>query len=206
MCMQSHKHWIRLDWPSRVMPGCGQRSPVSTSGPTDFVRDSKAGRRRWMEMPGSGHRDGRFRASPLGASPLSPGFRAIPARTEAASRRTDRILMEPEPDARLEGLHSARVSSINLVARSDRARSDRGHASAGATQLEFMQLALHDLQTPVAVLDLSMKLLADDLAGAGPEALATLRGAERAVRRIQQYIDHLVTSERSGPKIGRAHV
>jgi two-component system CheB/CheR fusion protein len=109
--------------------------------------------------------------------------------------------MEPEPDARLEGPHPARVSSINLVARSDRARSDRGHtsASAGATQLEFIQLALHDLQTPVAVLDLSMKLLADDLAGAGPEALATLRGAERAVRRIQQYIDHLVTSERTGP-------
>jgi two-component system sensor histidine kinase/response regulator len=120
-------------------------------------------------------------------------------RTEAASGLADRIDMDPEPEARLEGVHPTRASSINLVARSDRARSDRGHAAGGATQLEFIQLALHDLQTPVAVLDLSMKLLADDLAGAGPDALATLRGAERAVRRIQQYIDHLVTSERTGP-------
>jgi signal transduction histidine kinase len=72
-------------------------------------------------------------------------------------------------------------------------------APALSPQLEFIQLTLHDLQTPVAVLDMSMKLLADDLVSAGPDALATLRGAERAVRRIQQYIDHLVTCERSGP-------
>jgi two-component system CheB/CheR fusion protein len=105
--------------------------------------------------------------------------------------------MEPEADQRIESGHGARVSSINLVARAERNRSERvsPHGAAGS-QLEFIQLALHDLQTPVAVLDLSMKLLQDDLAAAGPEALATLRGAERAVRRIQQYIDHLVTSER----------
>jgi signal transduction histidine kinase len=109
--------------------------------------------------------------------------------------------MEPETETRIDGLHAGRVSSINLVARADRPRSDRAPAghTAGAAQLEFIQLALHDLQTPVAVLDLSMKLLEDDLAAAGPEAIATLRGAERAVRRIQQYIDHLVTSERTGP-------
>jgi len=105
--------------------------------------------------------------------------------------------MEPETEQRIESGPSARVSSISLAARAERIRSERAH-SAAAAQLEFIQLALHDLQTPVAVLDLSMKLLEDDLAGAGPEALATLRGAERAVRRIQQYIDHLVTSERTG--------
>jgi two-component system CheB/CheR fusion protein len=108
--------------------------------------------------------------------------------------------MESETDQRIDSGHPARISSINLVARAERARSERGapaHGTAGS-QLEFIQLALHDLQTPVAVLDLSMKLLEEDLAAAGPEALATLRGAERAVRRIQQYIDHLVTSERSG--------
>jgi signal transduction histidine kinase len=107
--------------------------------------------------------------------------------------------MEHETDQRIEPGHSARVSSLNRVARTERARVERATTAHGAgSQLDFIQLALHDLQTPVAVLDLSMKLLADDLAAAGPEALATLRGAERAVRRIQQYIDHLVTSERSG--------
>lgn len=105
--------------------------------------------------------------------------------------------MESETDQRIESGHPARVSSINRVARGERAWSERASGTT-ASQLEFIQLALHDLQTPVAVLDLSMKLLEEDLAGAGPEALATLRGAERAVRRIQQYIDHLVTSERSG--------
>jgi two-component system CheB/CheR fusion protein len=89
------------------------------------------------------------------------------------------------------------VSSIGLIGRArDRASTQ---APTLSSQLEFIQLTLHDLQTPVAVLDMSMKLLADDLVAAGPDALATLRGAERAVRRIQQYIDHLVTSERSGP-------
>ncbi|HEX7669855.1 MAG TPA: HAMP domain-containing sensor histidine kinase [Polyangiaceae bacterium] len=64
------------------------------------------------------------------------------------------------------------------------------------TRLEFLELALHDLQTPVAILDVSLTLLAGDLSPVNGEALATLRDAERAVRRIQQHIDHLVTSQR----------
>jgi two-component system, OmpR family, heavy metal sensor histidine kinase CusS len=140
--------------------------------------------------------------APCSAS-LSAAFGESAARTKAASLHRVPIawiLMEPEAKSPVEGGHPTRASSVSLVSRTDRLRAARARAAAADTaQLEFVQLALHDLQTPVAVLDLSMKLLAEDLAGAGPEAIATLRGAERAVRRIQQYIDHLVTSERTGP-------
>jgi two-component system sensor histidine kinase/response regulator len=55
---------------------------------------------------------------------------------------------------------------------------------------------MHDLQTPVAVLEVTLKLLEEDLSFADEETRATLRGAQRAARRIQQHIDHRVTSER----------
>src|SRR5215471_10518813 len=164
--------------------GCKKEATKASEGGRSYARIRAY---RWPD-PGNLHQTGRVFPHLWQASPAHG----------SCIRRTDRIFMEPEPEVRPESTHPTRVSSINLVARPDRPRSDRSSASAGATQLEFVQLALHDLQTPVAVLDLSMKLLADDLAGAGPDALATLRGAERAVRRIQQYIDHLVTSERSG--------
>jgi K+-sensing histidine kinase KdpD len=60
---------------------------------------------------------------------------------------------------------------------------------------EFLQLALTDLQNPLAVLDVSIRLLNEDLAVADPETLATLRCVESAIRRIQRYVDHLVTAE-----------
>jgi K+-sensing histidine kinase KdpD len=65
-------------------------------------------------------------------------------------------------------------------------------ARAGSEPLAFV---LHDLQTPVAVLELSLALLGGDLASAQADAHATLRDAQRAARRIREYIDHFVSSE-----------
>ena len=65
-------------------------------------------------------------------------------------------------------------------------------ARAGTEPLAFV---LHDLQTPVALLELSLALLDGDLASAQPDAHATLRDAQWAARRIREYIDHFVSSE-----------
>jgi signal transduction histidine kinase len=107
------------------------------------------------------------------------------------------MFIEPDGDQVLE----AQVPRVSSVVRRGRlkqvpsgpARVDDDHADA---RIEFLELALHDLQTPVAILDVSLTLLADDLSPLNQEGLITLRGAERAVRRIQQHIDHLITSDR----------
>ena len=62
--------------------------------------------------------------------------------------------------------------------------------------LEFVELVLRDLQNPVTVLDASMTLLIQGLRSGDPDTRFAMRDAQRAVRRIQQYIDHLVTSTR----------
>jgi two-component system CheB/CheR fusion protein len=99
-----------------------------------------------------------------------------------------------------------RSSSVEVVSQTRRvsAESPRGSASDDMTRLVFLQLALHDLQSSVAVLDVSTTLLAEDLANADPTVRATLADVQRATFRVQQYIDHLVTSERLGS--GRLHV
>jgi K+-sensing histidine kinase KdpD len=63
---------------------------------------------------------------------------------------------------------------------------------SGSGPLAFV---LHDLQTPVAVLELSLAVLDRDLASAQADTHATLRDAQRAARRIREYIDHFVSSE-----------
>lgn len=80
------------------------------------------------------------------------------------------------------------------------ASTPRPRSQADA-QLEFIQLVLHDLQNPVAVLDASIRSLLSDFPDENPEATAMIRDAQRAGRRIQQYIDHLVTSAKvfNGP-------
>ena len=75
--------------------------------------------------------------------------------------------------------------------------SERAPVSAVTDKrMELLELTLHDLQAPVAILDVSMRLLASDLAGADAEVQDTLRDARRAAGRIRQYIDHLIVSER----------
>lgn len=107
------------------------------------------------------------------------------------------MLSETDGDKILETV-PPRSSSVGHIPRLKRARTAPARLAdeLADARVEFLELALHDLQTPAAVLDLSLKLLAGDLSSADTETLATLRGAERAVRRIQQHIDHLVTSER----------
>jgi signal transduction histidine kinase len=65
-----------------------------------------------------------------------------------------------------------------------------------SSELEFVELALHDLQNAVALLDASMRFLSADTLIDGTESLPAVRDAQLAVRRIQRYIDHLITSER----------
>jgi signal transduction histidine kinase len=65
-----------------------------------------------------------------------------------------------------------------------------------SSELEFVELALHDLQNAVALLDASMRYLSADSIVESGESLPAVRDAQLAVRRIQRYIDHLVTSER----------
>jgi signal transduction histidine kinase len=59
------------------------------------------------------------------------------------------------------------------------------------------------------MLDVSAMLLAEDLCNAEPAVRATLADIQRATYRVQQYIDHLVTSERVGSErlqLRREHV
>ncbi len=107
------------------------------------------------------------------------------------------MLTEPEPEPTPDAAQ-ARASSIQFVGN----KKLKTPPQPRSTELEFLQLALHDLQTPVAILDTSMKLLIGDFASADPETLLTLRDAQRAARRIQQYIDHLLTAERFGRGLG----
>jgi signal transduction histidine kinase len=109
------------------------------------------------------------------------------------------MLIEPEPEPTPDAAQ-ARASSIHFVGNKRKLKTSPSRARS--TELEFLQLALHDLQTPVAILDTSMKLLIGDFASADSETLLTLRDAQRAARRIQQYIDHLLTAERFGRGLG----
>jgi K+-sensing histidine kinase KdpD len=95
---------------------------------------------------------------------------------------------------------SSRVgSSSNREASSTPVRTPYA-ARVGSEPLAYV---LHDLQTPVAVLELSLALLDGDLASAQPDAHATLRDAQRAARRIREYIDHFVSSEIFGEAMRR---
>jgi K+-sensing histidine kinase KdpD len=62
----------------------------------------------------------------------------------------------------------------------------------------LLEEVLRDLQTPVAVLQLSLGVLSADLASAGPDTRSALRDAKRAGQRIQRYIDHLVAGQLLG--------
>src|SRR5262245_48969857 len=93
-----------------------------------------------------------------------------------------------------------RHSEIHEIERpkSGRRMLDETFPEKDDRRLELLELTLHDLQSPVAILDVSMRLLASDLASASTDVQDTLRDARRATRRIRQYIDHLVVSERLG--------
>jgi two-component system, OmpR family, heavy metal sensor histidine kinase CusS len=117
------------------------------------------------------------------------------------------MLNETDLDEPLEvSSVTPRVSSVEPVSHSRRVSGEPPRVDTGneMTRLVFLQLALHDLQSSVAVLDVSSTLLADDLSKADPAVRSTLADIRRATFRVQQYIDHLVTSERLGP--GRLHV
>jgi signal transduction histidine kinase len=73
------------------------------------------------------------------------------------------------------------------------AAQPNGDWSASTTPggVEFVELALHDLQSAVALLDMSMCTLKET-----PADAPAVRDAQLATRRIQRYIDHMVTAER----------
>lgn len=87
------------------------------------------------------------------------------------------------------------LSGVSIVSSSEKPNAPRSSATE-EDALQFIRFAMHDLQTPVAVLEVALRLLEEDLSPASDETRATLRGAQRAARRIQQHIDHLVTTER----------
>jgi two-component system sensor histidine kinase KdpD len=112
---------------------------------------------------------------------------------------------EPDVDEPLKvSAATPRVSAPVSQPRQVSDESSRAGTGDETTRMVFLQLALHDLQSSVAVLDVSSTLLADDLSKADPTVRATLADIRRASFRVQQYIDHLVTSERLGA--GRLHV
>jgi signal transduction histidine kinase len=51
------------------------------------------------------------------------------------------------------------------------------------------------MQTPIALMELSLQLLATDQEGLCPDQRAALRDAVRAGRRIRQYVDHWLMSD-----------
>jgi signal transduction histidine kinase len=59
-----------------------------------------------------------------------------------------------------------------------------------------VQLAMHDLQNAVSLLEVSMESLHFGMTYLCPREVAAVRDARLASRRIQRYVDHLVTSER----------
>ena len=59
----------------------------------------------------------------------------------------------------------------------------------------FLEEVLRDLQTPVALLQLSLGVLSSDLATAEPDTRSALRDALHAGQRIQRYIDHFVAGQ-----------
>jgi len=117
------------------------------------------------------------------------------------------MLNEPDVDDLPEASSvTPRTSSVEVVTRTRRVSGESPRAGAGddVTRVVFLQLALHDLQSSVAVLDVSSTLLEEDLSHANPSVRATLADIQRATFRVRQYIDHLVTSERLGS--GRLHL
>jgi two-component system, OmpR family, heavy metal sensor histidine kinase CusS len=101
----------------------------------------------------------------------------------------------PKESAEVPLPRPSRVDELRARGASERP-STRVSAQPADARLEGLETTLHDLQSPVAVLDVCMKLLSTDLVGARPEIQETLRDARRATHRIRQYIDHLVVSER----------
>jgi signal transduction histidine kinase len=101
----------------------------------------------------------------------------------------------PNESAEVPLPRPSRVDELRGASASERP-SMRVPSQPTDARVEAIEMTLHDLQSPVAVLDVCMKLLATDLSGARPEIQETLRDARRATQRIRQYIDHLVVSER----------
>jgi signal transduction histidine kinase len=117
------------------------------------------------------------------------------------------MLNEPDVDDMPDASSvTPRASSVEAVSRTRRVSGESARVASGddVTRLVFLQLALHDLQSSVAVLDVSSTLLTEDLSHADPSVRATLTDIQRATFRVRQYIDHLVTSERLGS--GRLHL
>lgn len=107
-------------------------------------------------------------------------------------------LVGPDSEDIAEGSTSSRVSSVNAVTRPREGSGEfsRVPATPDEERTEFLELVLHDLQSSVAVLDISTRLLVEDMADADPGSRSTVSDIQRATIRVQQYIDHLVTSER----------
>jgi len=88
------------------------------------------------------------------------------------------------------------LQGVTPIRRASTTRLRAGGFQPGADAWpEFVRLALQDLQNPIALLDASLVLLAEDFADANPETQETLRAVRQASRRIQRYIDHVVTAE-----------
>lgn len=129
-------------------------------------------------------------------TPSFVAFRSRCASTKCAPDWCPRMFTKPNRDRIFDSEPPPpRASSVNIIARS-RKPDESARATSEGDDLQFIRFAMHDLQTPVAVLEMTLKLLEEDLSSATDETRATLRGAQRAARRIQQHIDHLVTSER----------
>jgi K+-sensing histidine kinase KdpD len=67
--------------------------------------------------------------------------------------------------------------------------------AAGRQDSAVLEDVLRDLQTPVALLQLSLAVLSADLTSAAPDTRSALRDALGAGRRIQRYIDHFIAGE-----------
>lgn len=109
------------------------------------------------------------------------------------------MFVEPDAEELTEGSGTPRLSSVNAITRPRKrvsGETPRVTTTDNDTRSEFLELALHDLQSSVAVLDISTRLLIEDLAASDPDTQSTVADIQRAAFRVQQYIDHLVTSER----------
>jgi signal transduction histidine kinase len=90
----------------------------------------------------------------------------------------------------------ARAQSLIEVLEQQLSKHREARGDAGASEAEFVELAMHDLQNAVSLLETSMDSLYVGMTNLRPRELSAVRDARLASRRIQRYIDHLVTSER----------